>query len=109
MIGNRRAHRRLNCRGSAEVDLFPQDRRLVCTVVDLSIGGVCLETEEPVLIEPGQRLEVLLYVKDSVIKLAGVLCHVRRCSYLGIQFRDVSARKAAQIKELMVELFGLNK
>ena len=105
-VANRRAHQRLDCGGSAEIHLFPDDEKLVGTVVDLSVGGCCLELEANVSIKPGQRLEVLLQVKDAVLIVAGVLRNVRKRSFVGIQFRDVSRRKELQIKELMAELFG---
>ncbi|MGD0801272.1 MAG: PilZ domain-containing protein [Terracidiphilus sp.] len=103
---NRRAHPRLRCSGTAEVHLFPAGIRTLGKVVDLSLGGCCIEVEDPLEEPSGTRVEVYLRVMGSTVQVPGVLCCVRNQVWAGIQFSGVSPRKAGQIQELIDDLFS---
>jgi len=100
-----RAHRRMRCKGTAEVHLFPAGIKCEGSVADLSLGGCCIESEEPILEPIGTRVEVYLRVMGTTVQVAGVLCHIHHQVWAGIQFTGVSARKMVQIQELIDELF----
>jgi len=101
----RRAHPRLRCKGTAALHLYPAGIRCEGVVVDLSLGGCCLEVEEPIEEPPGTHVEVFLRVMGTTVQVAGILCNVRHQVWAGIQFTGVSSRKKEQIQELITELF----
>ena len=105
---NRRANRRRRCNGLAQLYLLPGGGKLVGSVIDLSLGGCCIKTQNKVDIQTGGRVEVHLRIKGNVVQLAGVLCNVRKGSLLGIQFSNVSQRKELQIRDLIAELFEID-
>jgi len=100
----RRAHPRLRCKGSAALHLYPAGIRCEGVVVDLSLGGCCIEVDEHVEEPTGTHVEVFLRVMGTTVQVAGILCNVRHQVWAGVQFCSVSSRKMAQIKELMDEL-----
>jgi hypothetical protein len=96
----------MRCAGTAEVHLFPVGVRCLGRVVDLSLGGCCIEVEEPIEEPSGTRVEVYFCVMGTTVQVPGRLCHVRNQVWAGIQFAEMSSRKAAQIQELIEELFS---
>jgi hypothetical protein len=75
-------------------------------VVDLSLGGCCLEVEEPVEEPIGTRVEVYFCVMNNTVQVAGTLRQVRHQVWAGVQFSGVSSRKAEQIQDLIDQLFA---
>ena len=102
--GERRTQPRLQCTGTAKVHLFPARIRCDGSLVNMSLGGCCVEVKEPIEEPLGSRVEVYLRVMGMTVQVAGVLCHVRDQVCAGIQFTGVSCRKAEQINELIEEL-----
>ncbi|MFZ1084785.1 MAG: PilZ domain-containing protein [Terracidiphilus sp.] len=105
-VDNRREHPRLRCAGTAEVHFFPAGIKSLGKVIDLSLGGCCIEVEEPIEEERGTCTEVYFCVMGNTVQVAGVLCNVRNQVWAGIQFSAMSQRKAGQIQELIEELFA---
>jgi len=100
----RRAKPRLRCKGVAEIIILSIRKRMNGTLLDLSVNGCCIETTEPMppIEQPG--VEVVFTVNGFTLRLAGVVRNVRQGHRAGIEFIDVTARKAEQIKELVKEL-----
>lgn len=101
----RRAQLRLRCKGVAEVVLFPSGEHVPGTLLDLSVAGCCIETDRPLPPVGTSAVEVQLSVNRVVIRLAGTVRNLRRQRRAGIEFVDLPGRKAAQIKEVLEELF----
>jgi c-di-GMP-binding flagellar brake protein YcgR len=106
---SQRAHPRVRCAGAAEVHLYPAGATFSGKVVDLSLGGCCIEVEEPIGEPPGAHVEVYLRVTGTTVQVVGILRSVRNEVWAGIQFWGVSPRKIEQIQELIGELFAAVK
>jgi c-di-GMP-binding flagellar brake protein YcgR len=100
----RRAQPRLRCKGTAEVRILHLGTTIAGTIDDLSAGGCCVLTEArfPPLEQP--VVEVILTVNSSTLRVAGVIRNVQKERRAGIEFVDVTRRKAEQILELVEEL-----
>lgn len=107
--GERRSHPRMRCKGYAELHIPGAGIKLNATVDDLSLRGCCLECEGHVPVEPPAQIQVLLRVNGMTVQLGGVLRRVQSDFYVGIEFTDVGPRKAEHIRELMDELFEMEK
>lgn len=101
---NRRAQARLRCRGVAEVVLLRLERKLPGTLLDLSVGGCCIQTDQPIPSIERPSVEVQLTVNGITLRVAGIVRNVRKDRYAGIEFINVTPRKADQILELVKEL-----
>ena len=102
---DRRAKPRLRCNGIAEVILLRLDQRFPATLLDLSVSGCCLATETPIPSIESPAIEVQLAVNGTNLRVAGVVRNVRNERKLGIEFMNVTPRRAEQIRELVTELF----
>lgn len=100
----RRTCPRLRCKGTAEVRILHLGSTICGTLVDLSTGGCCVVSEAayPPIEQP--VVEVILTVNSSTLRLAGVIRNVKGDRRAGIEFVDVTRRKAEQILELVDEL-----
>jgi len=101
---DRRAHPRLNCKGVAEIRVFPLKGRLKGTLHDLSVTGCCIETDAPFPPVENPLVEVHLNVNGDVLCVAGIVRNLRNGRRAGIEFTGVTPRKAAQIEALVKEL-----
>lgn len=100
----RRAQPRLRCKGTAEVRILRFGSSVAGTIVDLSVGGCCVVTEGkfPPVEQP--LVEVILSVNGSKLRMAGVVRNVKKDQRAGIEFIEVTRRKAQQIREFVREL-----
>jgi c-di-GMP-binding flagellar brake protein YcgR len=101
---SRRAHPRLKFNGRAEIRVLPDVQKFSGTIVDLSLGGCCIELGGPIRADAFCRVEVRLCVEGTNFQVAGILRHRQDGFRVGIEFTDVSDRKAEQIRELIVYL-----
>lgn len=104
----RRAKPRLRCKGIAELIVFPLVKKMPGTLLDLSVNGCCIDTEAPLPPIENPAVEVVLTVSGFKLRLAGVVRNVRRDHRAGIEFIDVTKRKADQIQELVKDLLARN-
>ena len=105
----RRARPRLQCKGAAEIRVLPVDLTIPGTLLDLSVTGCRIETAAPMPPIENPYVEILLSVSGFKQRLAGVVRHVEGDRRTGIEFIDVTKRKAEQIQEMVAELFLLQK
>jgi len=101
---NRRVHLRLRCRGVAEVVVLRLERKLPGTLLNLSVGGCCIQTAQPIPSIERPSVEVRLTVNGITLRVAGIVRNVRKDHHAGIEFINVTPRKADQILELVKEL-----
>lgn len=102
----RRTQPRLRCKGVAEIIVLAVDKRMVGTLLDLSVNGCCIETSVPLPPIESPAVEVVLSVDCFTLRLAGVVRNVRQERRAGIEFIDVTKRKGEQIEELVKELLA---
>ncbi len=103
----RRKQPRLHCKGVAEISVLSVKAKIPGTLLDLSVSGCCIHSSLPLPSIENPFVEVHLHVKGISLRLAGVVRHVRKDHRAGIEFVDVTSRKAEQIKELIQELLEM--
>jgi len=101
---DRRAAPRMRCKGIAEVTVLSLGKRLPGKLIDLSLSGCCIATEGPMPPVESPVVEVQVTVDGTTLRVAGVVRNVLKDHRLGIEFVDVTRRKAQQISELVAEL-----
>jgi PilZ domain len=101
---DRRTQPRLRCGGVAEVVLLRLGRKLPGILLDLSVGGCCIQTDSPIPYIERPSVEVQLTVNGITLRVAGIVRNVRNDRRAGIEFIGVTPRKADQIIELVKEL-----
>jgi hypothetical protein len=103
---DRRMHPRLHCKGLAAVRYLESDDRLQGTLFDLSVKGCCIETSASLPEAEEPAVEVSLSVNGVQLRLGGVVRNIRRGRRAGIEFTQITSRKAEQITQLVRELAG---
>jgi hypothetical protein len=98
-----RRHPRYQCEGLAEVFL-PHGGLLVRgRILNLSISGCYIETEQ-LNLERGTQVEVYFATNQLQFRVQGNVAALRRKRGVGIAFLHVSPRRAEQINMLVEEL-----
>lgn len=100
----RRAHLRLFCNGGAEIHIYPERKRAVGSVANLSVQGCSIAADKKIPLLPHERVEVHLHLHGLTVQLAGIVRHMENNERVGIEFTDVSKRKAEQITQLIEEI-----
>lgn len=101
---DRRAHQRLLCKGGAEIHIYPERMRAVGSVANLSAQGCSIEADKKMPLLPHERVEVHLHLHGLTVQLAGIVRYMENNERVGIEFIDVSKRKAEQISQLIEEI-----
>jgi hypothetical protein len=103
----RRAHPRATGWGTAWIGIFPEGTKALGYLLDLGVGGCCIEADEAIPAGDDASVEVLLHLKGYTVRLAGVIRHQEESgTRAGIEFTDVGARKAEQIQKLLDQLLA---
>jgi c-di-GMP-binding flagellar brake protein YcgR len=103
----RRAYPRADNWGTAWLGIFPEGTKVLCYLVDLGVGGCHVEADAAIPASDNAHVEVLLQLKDSTLRLAGVIRHMEENqTRAGVEFTDLSPRKAEQIQRLIDHLFA---
>jgi hypothetical protein len=98
----RRMYPRTGCWGSAWVNILPEGIKVVGYLRNLSLRGCYIETDDAIPSHSGGRVEVLLQFDGFSVRLAGVIRHMEEDSTrIGIEFTEMSPRKAEQVRCLM--------
>ena len=105
MEHERRKHPRLRCKGSAELRFLEQNVRLRGVIVDLSMSGCAVDCDRALPRLKDAQVEVCLTIDGSRLLLGGVIRNTRRHELrAGVEFVDVTPRKADQIQLMVREL-----
>jgi hypothetical protein len=106
----RRINPRSQCWGTTWINLLPEGIKTVGYLLNLGLGGCHIDTDAPLPARAGSRVEVLLYLDGYTLRLAGVVIHTEEDhARVGIEFTDVSPRKAEQIRHLMAVIIAAEK
>ena len=73
-------------------------------IVDLSLGGCRIRTEERFHVGIYTRVEVEFYLQGLSFRLGGVIQAIPDLNSVGIRFIDLSERKRQQIADLIAEM-----
>lgn len=73
-------------------------------ILNLSLGGCCLRTDERFPLGIYRRIETEFCLQGLPFRLAGVTQSVTDRHLVGIRFLDVSERKRAQLAQLIEEI-----
>ena len=106
----RRIYPRSQCWGTTWINLLPEGLKTVGYLLNLGLGGCHIDNDAPLPARVGERVEVLRYLDGFTLRLAGVVIHMEENNArVGIEFTDVSPRKAEQIRHLMAVIIAAEK
>ena len=105
----RRSKLRLPCAGLAVIRVLALEAKMEGTLVNLSVSGCCIDTKTPFPPIENPYVEVTLCVDWITLRIAGVVRNAREDNRVGIEFTDVTKRKAEQIEYLIADLIELDK
>lgn len=98
----RRAHPRSKGWGTAWIGIFPEGTKALSYLLDLGLGGCRVEADDAIPGANHANVEVLLHLKGYTLLLSGVIRHQEENDTMaGIEFIDVSPRKAGKIQKLL--------
>lgn len=100
----KRAHPRCKMGDEALLLLVNQGTSLPCRILDLSIGGCRIHTQDRFVAGMMVRIEVILKVLGMPFRLPGVTQWTNRKHLIGVRFIDLSDRKREQLAQLIEEL-----
>jgi c-di-GMP-binding flagellar brake protein YcgR len=104
----RRAHPRLSCKGIAKFLILPDGPQVTGNLINLSLGGCCVECDKEIQARYGTPLDVMLDACDLRVRLSAEICRIEE-NRVGIRFLEMSPRKEGQIHFLIEELFEFSK
>ena len=97
---------RFSCGGVAKISLLPSNGLFLSgKLLDLSLGGCCVDT--PVPIECGARAEIVVHVNSSSFRAVGEVRGIHGNSEAGIQFIYLSGGGKDPLADLIAELARL--
>jgi hypothetical protein len=71
------------------------------------VGGCRIEADEAIPVTANATVEVLLQLKGSTLRLAGVIRHMEENqTRAGIEFTEVNPRKAERIQKLIDQIIA---
>lgn len=105
----RRVHERHGVNSRATVILVRSGAGVEGNIVDLSLGGCRVETDESFPLGIYTRVETEFRLEGITFRLGGVVQAVHGQRQVGIRFLEVTERKRGQLVELMEELDAMRK
>jgi PilZ domain len=90
--------------GSAILNLLYLGIKMPGRVLDLSLNGCCIRTDDRYALGIYRRIEVELRIEGLPFRLAGVTQSIHNSNSVGIRFLDVSERKRDQLVQLIEDL-----
>lgn len=104
----RRRSPRLECSGNANVRMLNLDTedsiQFQGKILNLSLVGCCIETEEPTALRVNDQLEVYFQLNGFPLLLMGIAKSIHSPQKIGIEFLEVSPRKQDQLKYILNDL-----
>jgi PilZ domain len=89
---------------AAIIFLIKIGSRLPGRIVDLSLGGCRIHTDERFPLGIYTRVETEFRLEGLPFRLGGVIQAIHDCNTVGIRFLDLSDRKRRQVQELIDEI-----
>ena len=103
---DRRRSARFSCSGDAKISRLPSDGSILPgKIVDLSLGGCCVDTTLP--IRCGVRAEIVVRVNAASFRALGEVRAIRGPSGSGMEFVQLSAIGKDLLADLVAELARL--
>jgi hypothetical protein len=109
LFQNRRKDPRHTVDEPASLLLVHQGSAIACRIIDLSLGGCQVRSEEKFLAGPMVRVEVVFKVLGEAFRVAGVTQWTRQKQWVGIRFLDVSERKRTALMQLIDDIAGARR
>jgi c-di-GMP-binding flagellar brake protein YcgR len=107
------ARRRKDCRydidDSAAIHLLRVAATLHGRILDLSVSGCRIRTDDRLLLGIYTRVEIEFRAAGVPFRLAGVIQAIHDQNTVGIRFLDVSQRKRQQVEELIQEIVEMRE
>jgi hypothetical protein len=100
----RRRDSRQEVDNSAQILLVNIGSRLRGRIVDLSLGGCCIRTDDRFPVGIYTRVEAEFHLEGLPFRLGGVVQRVFDRKTVGIRFLDLSERKRRQVLDLIAEI-----
>ena len=97
----RRTSARIPCNLEGSLLLIHQNSFIPCTLVDLSLGGCRIRTENRFLAGPMVRVEVCLRSRGASLRLPGVTQWTDRKQAAGIRFIDMTPHRIETLTDFL--------
>ena len=104
VTSERRAHSRYRVDEAATLSFVNSGTKMRCRLLDLSLSGCRLQTQERFPLGIYTRVETEFRVTGIPFRLGGVVQAIHGRREVGVRFLDVSERKRQQVKELIEEI-----
>ena len=113
LVRTNRRERRLQWREgvdtSAMIHLIHIASRLSGRILDLSLGGCRIQTDERFPVGIYTRVETEFHLEGLPFRLGGVIQAIHDRHHVGIRFLDMSSRKREQLEQLIEEIEELSR
>lgn len=104
MDKERRQFPRMECSGTASVQLDPSEPLCAARILDVSAGGCLVKFQRPQSIELDTRVELLFCVNNLPFRVRGIAKSIRSSTVVGFQFPQLRERIRYQLEDLVQEL-----
>ena len=105
----RRTQSREGVDTSAVIHLINVASRLTGRILDLSVGGCRIRTDDRFPVGIYTRVETEFHLEGLPFRLGGVTQAIHDQRHVGIRFLDMSSRKREQLEQLIEEIEELNR
>lgn len=106
---DRRSQSRHEVDTSATILLVNVASRIQGRILNLSMGGCRVRTEERFPVGIYTRVETEFHLEGMPFRLGGVVQAIQERQYVGVRFLDMSVRKREQVEQLIAEIDELNQ
>ncbi|MGB6687903.1 MAG: PilZ domain-containing protein [Terracidiphilus sp.] len=100
----RRTQSRHEVNTSATILLVNVASRIQGRILNLSLGGCSIRTEERFPVGIYTRVETEFHLEGLPFRLGGVVQAIKERQHIGIRFLDMSQRKREQVEQLIAEI-----
>jgi hypothetical protein len=100
----RRTQSRHEVNTTATILLVNVASRIPGRILNLSVGGCCIRTEERFPVGIYTRVETEFHLEGLPFRLGGVVQAIKERQQVGIRFLDLSPRKREQVEQLIAEI-----
>ncbi|MGB6742825.1 MAG: PilZ domain-containing protein [Terracidiphilus sp.] len=108
-MAERRRFPRYKVEQSSCIYLVKIGSKLPGQVVNLSLGGCRIRTEERFPVGIYTRVEIEFQLRGQLVRLGGVIQAIYGRHEVGVRFLDVSPRKLEQLADLIREMFPVTR